>query len=111
MLKFILKNDLQGLLGHAPTDAEYKSAIQYIEDNKEHIKIIDDIQLTLADWRSDCCMKCEFCGDYFLVEELDERVQHWGWEDTVRVCSERCWDEYCEEHNPIDYTRPRRAID
>lgn len=73
LLKLILENEIKSLIGHTPTDAEYKSAAQYLRDNLSDKSDLSNVGLTLYDWRGDKLQQCDECGDYFLRDLLEER--------------------------------------
>lgn len=88
LIKSILENEIKDVLGHKPTQIEYKSCFEYI---MEMINIKDgkpvmlvDIELAVRYWRHDECIQCKSCGDYFLPEEM-------YYED---FCSDYCRSEW-----------------
>lgn len=96
MLKEILKNELSDLIGHLPSDAELKSASDYLSDNLASNHKLDDIKVLLYNWRDDCMQQCDGCGEYFLeVEEFDHNMHVMG----HLFCSEKCCMDW-EENNP-----------
>lgn len=90
LIKSILENEIKDVLGHKPTTAEYKACLEYVMDatntQKRPIMLVD-IELAVRDWRSDYCVKCQSCGDYFLPEEMEYD----------RFCSEQCKAQYEED--------------
>lgn len=97
MVKQILKNEIKDIIGHEPSDAEYKSALKYISDSVRPNDQLTDIALLLGDWRHDELLKCDACGDYFLPEVLEDRAvtDYRGYRE-IRVCSDACYNDYCE---------------
>lgn len=100
MIKAILENELKDTLGHAPTSAEFKSAMAWLADYLTDQSLMVDVELALIDWRDEICEKCENCDGYFLPDELDERAPYWSQMYPVKVCSEECFNNYCEWHCP-----------
>lgn len=86
-VKNILVNDIKDLLGHKPSRKEFKSALEYLDKYIEDTTMLVDVELILRDWRSDCCKRCESCGEYFLSELMEERWIGTGWQ---YVCSDEC---------------------
>lgn len=90
MIKQIIKNEIKDVLGHEPSDLEYKSAMEYLNDNISEKDFLVDISLALHDWRSSYCVKCQGCGEYFLTEDCIKSADMW-------FCDESCRNEYCWE--------------
>lgn len=86
-VKNILVNDVKDLLGHKPSKAEFKSALEYLDKCIEDTTMLVDVELILRDWRNDCCKRCESCGEYFLSELMEER---WIGNGYQHVCSIEC---------------------
>lgn len=86
-VKNILVNDIKDLLGHKPSKVEIKSALEYLDKYIEDTTMLVDVELILRDWRSDCCKRCESCGEYFLSELMEEKWIGTGWQ---YVCSNEC---------------------
>ena len=86
-IKTILTNDIKDLLGHEPSKAEFKSALDYLNTYVDDKTMLVDVELILRDWRNDCCKRCESCGEYFLSELMEERWIGTGWQ---YVCSDEC---------------------
>lgn len=87
MIKTILKNDIKDLLGHEPSKTEFKSALDYVSKYIDDNTMLVDVELLLREWRSDCCKRCEQCGEYFLSELMEE---HWIGNGYQFVCSQEC---------------------
>lgn len=91
MLKEILKNEIKDLIGHAPSDSEFKSALDYLSDNVEECHKLEDVKTGLYNWRNDNMQQCEECGEYFLaLEEFDHNYHVMG----HRFCSRECCDTW-----------------
>lgn len=73
MIKQIIKNEIKDTIGHEPSDLEYKSAMEYLNDNISEKDFLVDISLALCDWKHDCLAQCWACGEYFLPEEMEYR--------------------------------------
>jgi hypothetical protein len=86
-VKNILVNDVKDLLGHKPSKVEFKSALEYLDKYIEDTTMLVDVEVLLRDWRSDCCKRCESCGEYFLSELMEEKWIGTGWQ---HVCSDEC---------------------
>lgn len=86
-VKNILVNDVKDLLGHKPSRKEFKSALEYLDKYIEDTTMLVDVEVLLRDWRSDCCKRCESCGEYFLSELMEEKWIGTGWQ---YVCSDEC---------------------
>lgn len=99
MIKQIIKNELKSLLGHEASDAEYLSAISYLSDGDGFIKTLADVGLALYDWREDNTKECASCGEYFLIETMEQD------EDRNYFCSEECQSEFEKEK---EYARQAR---
>ncbi|MEE1030288.1 MAG: hypothetical protein UIC65_04675 [Alphaproteobacteria bacterium] len=89
-VKNILVNDIKDLLGHKPSKEEFNSALDYLNKYLDATTLLIDVEVTLRDWRDDCCKQCESCGEYFLIEDLEERWIGNGWR---YVCSVDCYTE------------------
>lgn len=98
MLKEIVRNEIRTLLGHKPTDAEYRSAMDYLSDTLVPTHTFSDAAALLLDWRHDELVKCDHCEEYFLPEQIEERELPWNHFYTVHVCSDECMNDYCETH-------------
>lgn len=72
-VKNILVNEISDLLGHKPSETEYKSALLYLEENIDDTTDLAGIGMILRDWRDDKCKECEQCGEYFLIEIMEEK--------------------------------------
>lgn len=86
-VKNILVNDIKDLLGHKPSKAEFKSALEYLDKYIEDTTLLVDVEVLLREWRDDCCNRCESCGEYFLSELMEEKFIGMGWQ---YVCSDEC---------------------
>lgn len=73
IIKNILENELKDILGHEPSKAEFKSAMDYIEYYAYDKTTLLDVEMILKDWESDCLTRCEACGELYLTELLEER--------------------------------------
>lgn len=100
MIKEILKNEIKYIIGHVPSDAEYKSALEYLSDRIESHHTLTDVEVLLKDWRDEELVKCQECGDYFLPEMLEEREVPWCCYETIMVCSDSCFNDYCKFQEP-----------
>ena len=94
-VKNILVNDVKDLLGHKPSKAEFKSALDYLDKYIDDNTMLVDVEMILRDWRSDCCKRCECCGEYFLTELMEER---WIGNGYQFVCSDECAVELQNEY-------------
>lgn len=100
MIKQIIINDIKDVMGHLPSNAAYKSAIDYLNEVVNPKTNLTDISLILLNWRDDYLIKCDECGDYFLPEELEEKELPWNCFSTIRVCSDGCFNDYCQFKEP-----------
>ena len=73
LLKNIITNEIKDILGHEPSSSEYKSAFEYISNNIDEKSMLIDIEEYLAEWKDDCLVQCEQCGEWHLREEMEER--------------------------------------
>jgi hypothetical protein len=89
-LKTILTNEIKDVLGHEPSKIEFKSAMDYIEDNIDDKSALVDVEISLRNWKDDCLICCEVCGEYFLPEFMEEHFIGQGWQ---KVCSGECANE------------------
>lgn len=89
-VKNILVNDIKDLLGHEPSKAEFKSALEYLDNYIEDTTMLVDVETILRDWRNDCCKRCKQCDEYFLSEFMEEIWVGQGFKD---VCSVECGNE------------------
>jgi hypothetical protein len=69
MLKQILKNTIETLVGREITKQELSNAIKYIYDNLSDKDRIDIVESSLYDWRANYYFQCEDCGTWFPNEE------------------------------------------
>lgn len=84
-----VKKELTRLLEHEPTAEEYKSFIDYCNDNCDYeTATVEDLLDTMSDWRDDNCTQCEACGQYHLTEEMQK-------EEEGYFCDNHCYDSYC----------------
>lgn len=91
MIKEILKNELKDLIGHEPSDAEFKSALDYLSDNIAANHRLADIGILLYDWRDDYMQQCAECGEYFLeLQQFDHNMCVMG----EKFCSRGCCDNW-----------------
>ena len=97
MLKQILKNEIRAIIGHEPSDAEYLSATQYVMGCLDEKDTIANISLLLHDWCHDEMLECEECGEFFLADTMKKREISG---DTIRVCSDKCFNEYRRWEKP-----------
>lgn len=100
MIKQILINEIKDVIGHQPSSAEYKSALAYLSDNIASNHNFTDLALLLCDWRDDELVRCQECGGYFLPDAVEERETPWNCFRTVRVCSDECFNDYCQFNEP-----------
>lgn len=100
MIKQIIINEIKDVIGHVPSNAEFSSAIDYLNGAINPKANFTDISLLLLGWRDDCLIKCECCGEYFLPEELKEEELPWNRFNTVKVCSQGCFNDYCQLREP-----------
>ena len=89
-IKTILTNEIKDLLGHEPSNAEFKSALDYLNACVDDTTTLVEVELILRDWRGDCCKQCAGCGEYFLTETLEEI---WAGLGPHNVCSVECGNE------------------
>lgn len=95
MIKTILKNDIKDLLGHEPSKTEFKSALDYVSEFIDDSTMLVDVELYLREWRSNFCKRCEKCGEYFLLDLMEEQWIGHGWQF---VCSTECAVELQKEY-------------
>lgn len=95
MIKTILTNDIKDLLGHEPSKTEFKSALDYVNRYIDDSTMLVDVELYLREWRDDCCKRCEQCGEYFLLDLMEEQWIGNGWQF---VCSTECAVELQNEY-------------
>lgn len=89
MLKQIIVNELTSLLGHKPSAAELKSAMEYFTDRFDEKMCIVNANVIFNDWVHDRCCKCESCGEYFLIDEMD--LLERGWSCSNFECRNKLW--------------------
>lgn len=100
MIKQILLNEIKDCIGHTPSQAEYKSALEYLSlDERSNLRMVD-ISVALNNWCNDYLEKCEECGNYFLPSVIEEREIPWDCFSTIRVCSDTCYNDYCQYNEP-----------
>lgn len=86
----LIKIELKDTLGHEPTALEQQSLSEYVAACK--IKWLVDIELAIMNWKNEKTVKCEWCGDRYLPEEMVQTVSG------TRLCSDQCAKDYQEEH-------------
>jgi len=78
----ILINEIKDAIGHKPSVAEFKSCMEYLQDCQ--LDYLAQVGLSIYDWRHDCCIKCDECGDYFLTDALYSNDGNYAF------CSNKC---------------------
>lgn len=100
MIREIIINEIKDAIGHIPTTTEYESALDYLGDTINPACTFTDVSILLLDWRDDYLVKCDECGDWFLPEELETRAVPWDCFTEILVCSDNCFNDYCEYRKP-----------
>lgn len=94
LLKIVITNEIKDILGHEPSSAEYKSAVDYVTNNIDDKSMLIDIEEYLAQWKDDCLLQCEQCGEWYLRENMEEIFVGMGWRN---ICSIDCGIELKRE--------------
>lgn len=91
----ILENEINRLIGRFPTDAELKSALEYIDTFADEQTTGDRLAVMVGDWLDDCMAECVYCGKYHLKEEMV--VTYAG-----HFCDDECVLNYDRESLDLD---------
>lgn len=78
MLKQIFINEIVNVIGHNPSQEEYKIFYEHVHDfimenvQKGKKVYMSMVELEIYNCRDQYFSQCEECGDYFLPDEMNE---------------------------------------
>lgn len=84
MIKQILINEIKDAIGHMPNEKEYKSCLDYLNEQITNKSYLAQIGLEIINWRHDTLIKCEECGKYVMPDEIYQDI------DGYKLCSYDC---------------------
>lgn len=90
MLKKLFINQIAYLIDNTVSDEMYLSALRYVSDELKKSDDIDKIVDLLRDWRHDCCVRCDNCGNYCLNEDVQCRYGCY-------FCCDKCVEEWYQD--------------
>ena len=91
----ILENEINRLIGRFPTDAELKSALEYIDTFADEQTTGDRLTVMIGDWYDEHMAECVNCGHCHLKDEMV--VTYAGY-----FCDDDCVVSYDRESLDLD---------
>lgn len=95
----ILENEIEKLISRKPTEEELKSAIEYIDSCADDLTRAEHIPELLEFWVHAEMAKCEWCGAWGLVSEMEK-------DNGYFFCDKTC---VVEANNGLDMDAEARA--
>lgn len=84
-------SEMGRLLEHEPTTEEIAAAIVYVDGISDDFKNFGDISTALYDWRCSECIQCDWCGLWWLKDEMDAGIDG-------NFCDQNCHFDHWQEH-------------
>ena len=95
----ILENEIEKLISRTPTEEELNSAIEYLDGCADDLTKAEHIPELLKDWLHDCMTKCQWCGAWGLMSEMEEEYGYF-------YCDKEC---LVEANDGLDMDAEARA--
>lgn len=92
----LIINELKYRLEHEPSQEELRQLSEYLRTHTDEKSTMVDFETEIWNWVKDNTVKCQWCGERWLPEEMEKEAISGEY-----FCTDQCAKDYQQEHKVV----------